>query len=97
MSEIQPPVDTPINGTGAPATTPPDPITNPTKRQRRPSDRLGEIGDQTNYETHKKTHQWKQSKSSKTRHLETLETWNLTNPSKPKKGGFSTKRIRSNW
>ncbi|XP_071729387.1 uncharacterized protein [Rutidosis leptorrhynchoides] len=48
MAEVQPPVDGQVNGsvaTGAPATVLAETVVGPTKRQRRPSVRLGEIGD----------------------------------------------------
>lgn len=81
MSELQPPVDPQTNGgggnplAGAPAETAPAP---PPKRQRRPSVRLGDIGDQHIYENQRRTkqNQWKfaskDPKSSKTRPLVTL-------------------------
>ncbi|CAI9267334.1 unnamed protein product [Lactuca saligna] len=88
MAEVQPPVEGQVNGgsgggigggvsgtlVGAPAET----VPGPTKRQRRPSVRLGEIGDQHNYDNHRRTkqQQWryssKEAKTSKTRQLMNL-------------------------
>lgn len=85
MSELQPSVDAQITaGNGGPPAAPPpetvapEPAQPPPKRQRRPSVRLGDIGDQQTYENHRrnKQHQWKfnskESKSSKTRPLVNL-------------------------
>ncbi|XP_071693722.1 uncharacterized protein [Rutidosis leptorrhynchoides] len=86
MAELQPSVDAQINSGigGPPAAPPPEPAAvapaapPPPKRQRRPSVRLGDIGDQHTYENHRrnKQHQWKfptkDSKSSKTRPLVNL-------------------------
>ncbi|KAL4566710.1 hypothetical protein LXL04_030832 [Taraxacum kok-saghyz] len=89
MSELQPPVEGQINGggggggggggplVGVPVDTA---VVAPPKRQRRPSVRLGDIGDQHTYDNHRrsKQHQWKfaskESKSSKTRPLVNLTT-----------------------
>lgn len=84
MAEVQPPVEGQVNGgggvngggtlVGVPAETAPG----PTKRQRRPSVRLGEIGDQHTYDNHRRTkqQQWryssKEAKTSKTRQLMNL-------------------------
>lgn len=81
MSELQPPVEGQINAGGGvpPVGVPPDTVVaGPPKRQRRPSVRLGDIGDQHTYDNHRRTkqHQWKfpskDSKSSKTRPLVNL-------------------------
>ncbi|KAK9056858.1 hypothetical protein SSX86_024222 [Deinandra increscens subsp. villosa] len=55
-------------GGGDPASIPAEPVlVGPSKRQRRPSVRLGEIGDQHTYDNHRRTkpQQWKYSKDSK--------------------------------
>lgn len=86
MSDQQPPVDDHINGASAgggggappPGVPPETVVAAPSKRQRRPSVRLGDIGDQHTYENNRRTkqHQWKfppkDSKSSKTRPLVNL-------------------------
>ncbi|KAK1413179.1 hypothetical protein QVD17_34950 [Tagetes erecta] len=105
MSEVQPPpLEAPVNG------DPADTVAGPTKRQRRPSVRLGEIGDQQHtYDNHRRTkpQQWRyNSKATKTRHLmnlsgshnyQTLDN-HLDCSWKTKRGfSVSTKRVRSNW
>lgn len=78
MAEVQPPVEGQLNGGGPPASVPAETVAGPTKRQRRPSVRLGEIGDQHTYDNHRRTkqQQWKysskDSKPSKTRQLMNL-------------------------
>ncbi|KVH99013.1 Sterile alpha motif domain-containing protein [Cynara cardunculus var. scolymus] len=102
MSELQPPVEGQMNGGGggggggALVGVPADAVVGPPKRQRRPSVRLGDIGDQHTFDNQRRTkqQQWKfpskDSKSSKTRPLV-----NLTGGG----GGAitGTKRVRSNW
>ncbi|KAK9073576.1 hypothetical protein SSX86_007900 [Deinandra increscens subsp. villosa] len=71
MAEVQPPLEVQVNGGGGggdPVSIPAEPVlAGPTKRQRRPSVRLGEIGDQHTYDNHRRTkpQQWKYSKDSK--------------------------------
>ncbi|KAI3763238.1 hypothetical protein L1987_53691 [Smallanthus sonchifolius] len=82
MAEVRPPSDVQVNGGGGgagdPATVPAETAAGPTKRQRRPSVRLGEIGDQLTYDNHRrnKPQQWKysskDSKATKTRQLVNL-------------------------
>ncbi|KVH98121.1 uncharacterized protein LOC112511443 [Cynara cardunculus var. scolymus] len=86
MAEVQPPVEGLVNGGGAGGavvpmvSVPVEPVAGPTKRQRRPSVRLGEIGDQHTYDNHRRSkqqqQQWKyaskESKTSKTRQLMNL-------------------------
>ncbi|KAK1435719.1 hypothetical protein QVD17_01486 [Tagetes erecta] len=82
MSDQQPPLDDQINGGSAvapPSSLLPETVAAaPSKRQRRPSVRLGDIGDQHTYDNSRRTkqHQWKfppkDSKSSKTRPLVNL-------------------------
>ncbi|KAK9072355.1 hypothetical protein SSX86_008789 [Deinandra increscens subsp. villosa] len=87
MSDQQPPADGQINGggVGPPVILQPESAAAaaaaaPLKRQRRPSVRLGDIGDQHTYDNNRRTtkqqHQWKfpakDSKSSKTRPLVNL-------------------------
>ncbi|XP_076891952.1 uncharacterized protein LOC143543529 [Bidens hawaiensis] len=82
MAELQPPMDLQVNGGACggldPATIPAEPAAGPLKRQRRPSVRLGEIGDQPSYDNHRrsKPQQWrynsKDSKATKTRQLMNL-------------------------
>ncbi|XAR50375.1 hypothetical protein NMG60_11004679 [Bertholletia excelsa] len=55
MAELQPPEGY-LNGGGAPAIAPTENVV--AKRQRRPSVRLGDIGDQA-YDSHRRTKQWK--------------------------------------
>ncbi|KAD5507731.1 hypothetical protein R6Q59_031484 [Mikania micrantha] len=83
MSDQQPPVEDQNNGGGGvpPVSVPPEAVAvavAPLKRQRRPSVRLGDIGDQHTYDNSRRTkqHQWKfpakDSKSSKIRALGNL-------------------------
>ncbi|KAF5817147.1 putative sterile alpha motif domain-containing protein [Helianthus annuus] len=85
MAELQPPSEVQLNGVNGgggvaadPATVPAEPVAGPPKRQRRPSVRLGEIGDQHTYDNHRRTkpQQWKysskDSKATKTRQLMNL-------------------------
>ncbi|XP_024977058.1 uncharacterized protein LOC112514693 [Cynara cardunculus var. scolymus] len=84
MSELQPPVEGQMNGGGggggggALVGVPADAVVGPPKRQRRPSVRLGDIGDQHTFDNQRRTkqQQWKfpskDSKSSKTRPLVNL-------------------------
>ncbi|KAI3717830.1 hypothetical protein L1987_69695 [Smallanthus sonchifolius] len=81
MSDQQPPVDDQINGGGGgpPVSIQPEAVAvAPPKRQRRPSVRLGDIGDQHTYDNNRRTkqQQWKfpakDSKCSKTRPLVNL-------------------------
>lgn len=83
MSELPPSVEGQINGGGGgPLVGVPveAEVVAPPKRQRRPSVRLGDIGDQHIYDNQRRTkqHQWKfsskESKSSKTRPLVNLTT-----------------------
>ncbi|KAL4559820.1 hypothetical protein LXL04_031966 [Taraxacum kok-saghyz] len=82
MAEVQPPVEGQVNGGGGGGGTLvgtlAETVPGPTKRQRRPSVRLGEIGDQLTYDNHRRTkqQQWryssKEAKTSKTRQLMNL-------------------------
>ncbi|KAD6118814.1 hypothetical protein E3N88_10085 [Mikania micrantha] len=80
MAELQPPSEVQANGGGDggdPVNLPAETVGGPPKRQRRPSVRLGEIGDQHTYDNHRrnKPQQWKytkDSKSTKTRQLMNL-------------------------
>ncbi|KAI3759590.1 hypothetical protein L6452_07512 [Arctium lappa] len=85
MSELQPPTEGQMNGggSGAPVSIPADIVViAPPKRQRRPSVRLGDIGDQHTFDNPqrrtKQHQQWKfkskDPKSSRTRPLVNLTT-----------------------